>query len=76
MTALNASGLYSVTIKQVADEVLVKCSCGQGIQLQDSNGTNKKAIKDINKSFKDLENTFKKLGRWEHTNYTTTELKL
>ena len=53
----------SVPIKQVADEALVKCSCGQGIQLQDSNGTNKKAIKDLNKSFKDLENTFKKLGR-------------
>lgn len=53
----------SVTIKQVADKALVKCSCGQGIQLQDSNGTNKKAIRDINKSFKDLENTFKKLGR-------------
>jgi hypothetical protein len=53
----------SVTIKLVADEALVKCTCGKGIQLQDSNGTNKKAIKDINKSFKDLENTFKKLGR-------------
>ncbi len=29
----------SVTIKQVANDALVKCSCGQGIQLQDSNGT-------------------------------------
>ncbi|MBL7885072.1 MAG: hypothetical protein JNL69_13445 [Bacteroidia bacterium] len=53
----------SVTIKQVADEALIKCNCGQEIQLKDSNGTNKKAIRDINKSFKDLENTFKKLGR-------------
>ena len=53
----------SVTLKQAADEALVKCSCGQEIQLHDSNGTNKKAIKDINKSFKDLENTFKKLGK-------------
>lgn len=53
----------SVTIKQVANEALIKCSCGQGIQLQDSNGTNKKAIRDINKSFKDLESAFKKLGR-------------
>ncbi len=53
----------SVTIKQVADEALVKCSCGQGIQLQDVNGSNKKAIRDINKSFKDLENTIKKLGK-------------
>ena len=53
----------SVTINQVADDTLVKCSCGQGIQLQDSNGENKKAIRDINKSFIDLENTFKKLNR-------------
>jgi len=53
----------SVTIKQVADETLVKCTCGQGIQLKDNDGTNKKAIRDINKSFKNLENTFKKIGR-------------
>jgi len=53
----------SVSLKQVADEVLVKCSCGQGIQLKDSNGTNRKGIRDVNKSFKDLENAFKKLGR-------------
>ena len=53
----------SVSLKQVADEALVKCTCGQGIQLKDSNGTNRKAIHDINKSFKDLKNTFKKSGR-------------
>jgi predicted RNA-binding protein Jag len=53
----------SVSLKQIADEVSVKCLCGQGIQLKDSNGTNRKAIHDINKSFKDLENTFKKFGR-------------
>lgn len=53
----------SVTIRQVADEALIKCSCGQEIQLKDSNGTNQKAIRDINKSFKELENTLKKFGR-------------
>ncbi len=53
----------TVTIKQVADEALIKCNCGQEIQLKDSNGTNKKAIRDINKSFKDLENTLKKFGK-------------
>lgn len=52
----------TVLIKQIADEALVKCSCGQEIQLKDENGTNKKAIKDVNKAFKDLENAFKKLG--------------
>ena len=53
----------TVSLKQVADEVLIRCNCGQEIQLQDSNGTNKKAIRNINKSFKDLERTFKKLGK-------------
>jgi len=53
----------TVSLKQVADEVLIRCNCGQEIQLQDSNGTNKKATRDINKSFKDLERTFKKLGK-------------
>lgn len=53
----------SVSLKQVADAVLVKCTCGQGIQLKDSNGTNRKAIHDINKSFKELDNTLKNFGR-------------
>jgi len=52
----------TVSIKQIADEALVKCSCGREIQLIDDNRTNKKAIKDVNKAFKDLENVFKKLG--------------
>jgi len=45
-------------LKQVADDVLVKCTCGQGIQLKDSNGSSRRAISDINKSFKGLENAF------------------
>ncbi|MEN9326205.1 MAG: hypothetical protein RI943_626 [Bacteroidota bacterium] len=49
----------SLTIKQVADEELIKCTCGLELQLRDSNRTNEKAIRDINKAFKDLENTFK-----------------
>jgi len=52
----------TVSLKQVADEVTVKCNCGQGIKLSDNNGSVKKSIRDINKSFKDLENTFKNLG--------------
>lgn len=53
----------SVTLKQVANETLIRCNCGQEIQLEDSNGTNKKAIKDVNKSFKDLERTLKNFGK-------------
>lgn len=51
------------TFKQAADEVKVTCNCGQVIQLEDKNGTCKKAINDVNKAFKDLEKTFKSLGR-------------
>lgn len=53
----------AVTLKQVADEALVKCSCGQEIQLKDNKGSGKKAIKDINKSFKELDRTLKGFGK-------------
>lgn len=53
----------SVTIRQITDEVLITCSCGQGIKLKDSNGSNKRAINDANKAINDLKGTFKKLGR-------------
>lgn len=53
----------TVTLKQVADEATIKCSCGQSIKLTDSNGSAKKSIRGINKSFDDLERTFKKLGK-------------
>lgn len=53
----------TVSLKQVADEVTVKCNLGKGIKLTDNNGSAKKSISEINKSFKDLENTFKNLGR-------------
>ena len=54
----------TVSLKQVADEVTVKCNCGQGIKLTDNNGSAKKSIRDLNKSFKDLENTFTRPGSW------------
>lgn len=53
----------SVTLKQIADEVLIKCTCGQGIQLTDSNGSTKKGINDTSKALSDLEKALKKLGR-------------
>lgn len=53
----------TVTLQQVADEATIKCSCGQSIKLTDSNGSAKKSIRDINKSFKSLENTLKKFGK-------------
>ena len=53
----------SVTLKKISNEDIIKCICGQKIQLKDRNGTNKKAIKEMNKSFKDLEKTLKSFGK-------------
>jgi hypothetical protein len=53
----------TITLQQVAEGDLITCTCGQGIQLKDSNGESKKAIQDINRSFKDLEDTFKNFGK-------------
>lgn len=53
----------SVTIKQVADEIVINCDCGQEIQLRDKNGASKKAIKDIDNSLKALEKTIFRLGK-------------
>ena len=55
---------FSVTLKQVANEEIIKCnSCKNDIQLKDSNGSSKKSIRDVNKSFKDLEKTLKNFGK-------------
>lgn len=54
---------HTVSLKQIADEIIVKCACGKSIKLTDKNGTNKKAIKDVNKAFKDLEDTLKNFGK-------------
>lgn len=54
---------FKVTVKQIAAEEKIKCRCGVEIQLMDKEGTNKKAIRDVNAVFKKLEDTFKKLGR-------------
>lgn len=53
----------TVALKQVADEIVVRCSCRKEIQLRDNNSSAKKAIRDINGTFKDLENTIKKIGK-------------
>jgi peptide subunit release factor 1 (eRF1) len=52
-----------VTIGQVSRQEIVHCQCGKDIQLVDDKGSNKKAIKDVNKSFRDFERTMKKFGK-------------
>ena len=53
----------TITLAQVNREEMITCRCGQRIQLTDNDGSSKKATQDINRAFKDLERTFKKLGR-------------
>jgi transcription elongation factor Elf1 len=54
---------FSVSLRQVANEETVKCICGQQTQLKDNNHSGRRAIGDINQAFKDIERTFKNIGR-------------
>jgi peptide subunit release factor 1 (eRF1) len=45
----------TVSLKEIADEVLIECDCGDTIQLIDRDGTNKKAIEKINNALKDFQ---------------------
>jgi hypothetical protein len=54
---------HSATLKDVMNQRTIRCSCGVNLQLQDSKGSVKNSVNDVNKSFKDLENTLKGLGR-------------
>ena len=53
----------TVSLKHVANEVIINCNCGTEVQLIDSTGSAKKSIRDINGAFKDLEYTIKNLGK-------------
>ncbi len=54
----------SVLIKQVEQQETIICSaCNSKINLVDKDGSAKKAVRDINKSFKDLENTIQKIRK-------------
>lgn len=54
---------HVATLENAINRKVIRCSCGTNIQLSDNNGSVKKSVSDINKAFKDLENTFKRLGR-------------
>ena len=51
------------TIKQITNQAIVRCSCGQEIQLKDNNGSSRKAVNDVNKAFNDLDKMFKNFGK-------------
>ena len=53
----------SISLEKVANEETITCRCGIKIKLQDGNGKSKKAIRDINKSFRDLDKTLKTFGK-------------
>ena len=54
---------HTITLKQVADERIITCSCGNRIQLKDVNHNGRNAIRDINKSLEKLQKTFKNIGK-------------
>lgn len=51
---------HIVSFNQVANNKVIKCSCGKNIQLKDSKGSVKKGIDKMNNAVKDLENAFKR----------------
>lgn len=59
----NCNRKIKISLRQVANEEVITCGCGTRIQLQDSKGSSKKGIRDINKAFKDFEKSLNSLGK-------------
>lgn len=58
----NCGKKVTIRLEQAAREEKVKCkNCGVCIQLKD-NGSVKKGVRDFDRSLKNLEKAFKKLG--------------
>ncbi len=53
----------SITLAQVNREETITCLCGQRIQLQDSDGSSKRATQNINRAMTDLKKALKGFGR-------------
>lgn len=54
---------HSAMLQDAINRKIVRCSCGSSLQLKDSKGSVRKGVNDINRAFKDLENTLKRLGK-------------
>lgn len=59
----NCGRKLKIRLEQASREEIIKCNyCGVKIHLKDD-GSVRKGIRDINKSFNELEKSFKKLGK-------------
>ncbi len=54
---------HVATLQDAVNKKIINCVCGVNIQLCDGDGSVKKSVTGINKAFRDLENTFKKLSK-------------
>lgn len=59
----NCGRKHIATLQDAINRKVIRCSCGTNIHLNDNKGSVKRGVTDINKAFKDLENTLKKFGR-------------
>ncbi|WP_439516265.1 hypothetical protein [Sediminibacterium sp.] len=50
---------HFVTLKQVVNRSLVKCSCGVSIQLEDEGGSVKRSVKELNAAMEKLDDSLK-----------------
>jgi Zn ribbon nucleic-acid-binding protein len=53
----------SIALNDISQGKIVKCLCGQSIQLVDQDNSMRKSIKDLDNAFSNLERSFKKLGK-------------
>ena len=59
----NCGRKHSATFQDAINHKVIRCSCGDNIQLNDKDGSVRKSVTDINKAFKGLDNAFKNFGR-------------
>lgn len=56
--------VHKASLQDVINRKNIRCICGTTIQLKDSDGSVKKSVHDMNKAFKDLDNTLKRFGKF------------
>jgi hypothetical protein len=58
----DCGAVHKATLQDVINTKTIRCRCGSSIKLNDKDGSVHKSVNDMNKTFKELEDTFKSLG--------------
>ena len=52
---------HTANFQDAIDKKIIRCRCGTNIQLNDDNGSVSRSVSELNKAFKDLDDTLKSL---------------